>query len=233
MYQQPGVQYGQPGMMMPTQPMMAPSGPAMTGLSSMMTYPPVSWMPAPPPIPGVPHGLEYLNTLDRLSIRQQIEMLESQYSSEMEIQAPTGNAFGFIEQEWTLWVPKFRIMNANRETVLRVEGPCCTVACCGEVEFSIVTPTDGVEIGKLSKKWSGFVQEAFTDADNFAIYFPVDLDVHTKATLLGLTFLIDFMFFERAANRENSPAARTMGGGRHGHGGMHGAGMHAPMHSHF
>jgi len=30
----------------------------------------------------------------------------------------------------------------------------------------------------------------FTDADNFAVLFPVDLDVRMKATLLGAVFMI-------------------------------------------
>ena len=36
----------------------------------------------------------------------------------------------------------------------------------------------------------------FTDAQNFGVTFPIDLDVKMKATLLGATFLIDFMYFE-------------------------------------
>ena len=40
----------------------------------------------------------------------------------------------------------------------------------------------------------------FTDAQNFGLTFPIDLDVKMKATLLGATFLIDFMYFERGSN---------------------------------
>jgi hypothetical protein len=32
--------------------------------------------------------------------------------------------------------------------------------------------------------------------------FPMDLDVRAKATLLGACFLIDYMFFEKKANKE-------------------------------
>ena len=59
-----------------------------------------------------------------------------------------------------------------------------------------VTP----QVGKISKQWSGVLKEAFTDADNFGISFPMDLDVKIKATLLGAVFLIDFMFFEETEN---------------------------------
>lgn len=45
-------------------------------------------------------------------------------------------------------------------------------------------------VGKISKQWMGFVREAFTDADNFGIQFPLDLDVKMKAVMLGACFLI-------------------------------------------
>lgn len=55
-------------------------------------------------------------------------------------------------------------------------------------------------MGKISKKWSGLAREYFTDADNFGISFPMDLDVKMKAVMLGACFLIDFMFFEKSNN---------------------------------
>lgn len=62
---------------------------------------------------------------------------------------------------------------------------------------------DGSEVGKISKQWSGLVKEYFTDADNFGVQFPMDLDVKMKACLLGAVFLIDFMFFEETGNQDN------------------------------
>lgn len=47
-----------------------------------------------------------------------------------------------------------------------------------------------MQVGKISKQWSGLAKEAFTDTDNFGITFPRDLDVRMKATLLGAVFLI-------------------------------------------
>ncbi|GAA55617.1 phospholipid scramblase 1 [Clonorchis sinensis] len=52
------------------------------------------------------------------------------------------------------------------------------------------------EVGLITKQWSNIIQEMYTDADNFGIAFPMDLDVRIKATLIGAVFLIDFMFFE-------------------------------------
>ena len=56
--------------------------------------------------------------------------------------------------------------------------------------FIQVMSKDQQVIGKISKHWSGILKEAFTDADNFGIQFPMDLDVKIKAVLLGAVFLI-------------------------------------------
>ena len=46
------------------------------------------------------------------------------------------------------------------------------------------------QVGKISKEWSGMLNEMFTDADNFGISFPMDLDVNMKAVVMGAAFLI-------------------------------------------
>ena len=84
---------------------------------------------------------------------------------------------------------------------------------------------DGTEIGSVKKKYSGFVREIITTADNFGmtckpsffnsiylklnfmIFFvylsvPQDLSVKAKASLLGALLLIDFMFFENPQQQQ-------------------------------
>lgn len=121
---------------------------------------------------------------------------------EMTITAPPGSPVGYIEQKWDILLPKFDILDENKQCVLKIEGPLCACNMCGDVDFKVLTK-DGQEVGKISKQWSGLVKEAFTDADNFGIQFPMDLDVKIKACLLGAVFLIDFMFFEQTNNDNN------------------------------
>lgn len=45
-------------------------------------------------------------------------------------------------------------------------------------------------IGRISKYWSGFVNNIFTNTANFGIQFPVDLDVKIKAIMIGACFLL-------------------------------------------
>ncbi|TSL34602.1 Phospholipid scramblase 2 [Bagarius yarrelli] len=125
---------------------------------------------------------------------------------EMEVQAPPGTTIGYVSQDWHPCYPKFSIKGANKETVMKLEGPCLACNCCGDVNFELTGKDGGKPIGRISKQWSGLLKEAFTDTDNFGIQFPMDLDVKMKAVLMGASFLIDFMFFEQVgdSNQRNT-----------------------------
>nr|XP_044992439.1 phospholipid scramblase 1 isoform X2 [Jaculus jaculus]XP_044992440.1 phospholipid scramblase 1 isoform X2 [Jaculus jaculus] len=240
-------------------PFQSQSGNTQTvGLSS------TPWMPAPPPLPNCPPGLEYLTQIDQVLVDQQVELLEvltgfetnNKYEiknslgqriyfavedtdcctrnccgplrpftlrildnlgqevmtlerplrcgsccfpcclQEIEIQAPPGVPVGYVTQTWHPCLPKFTLQNEKREDVLKVGGPCVVCSCCSDVDFQIKSLNEETIIGKISKHWSGCVRETFTDADNFGIQFPLDLDVKMKAVMLGACFLIEYMFFE-------------------------------------
>ncbi|XP_020484827.1 phospholipid scramblase 3b isoform X1 [Labrus bergylta] len=116
---------------------------------------------------------------------------------EMEVQAPPGTTVGYVKQDWHPFVPKFSIQGPNKETVMKLEGPCFACNCCGDVNFELKSKDGDTPIGRISKQWSGLLKEVFTDTDNFGIQFPMDMDVKMKAVLMGACFLIDFMFFEK------------------------------------
>ncbi|XP_031440989.1 phospholipid scramblase 2 [Clupea harengus] len=125
---------------------------------------------------------------------------------EMEVQAPPGTTIGYVSQDWHPCYPKFSILGPNRETVMKLEGPCLACNCCGDVNFELKGKDGGKSIGRISKQWSGLLKEVFTDTDNFGIQFPLDMDVKMKAVLMGACFLIDFMFFEKVGetNQRNT-----------------------------
>ncbi|XP_003826544.1 phospholipid scramblase family member 5 [Pan paniscus] len=120
------------------------------------------------------------------------------YLQELEIQAPPGTIVGYVTQKWDPFLPKFTIQNANKEDILKIVGPCVTCGCFGDVDFEVKTINEKLTIGKISKYWSGFVNDVFTNADNFGIHVPADLDVTVKAAMIGACFLFDFMFFEHS-----------------------------------
>lgn len=115
---------------------------------------------------------------------------------ELEVQSPPGNPIGYVKQDWHPVVPKFTILNERMQPQLKIKGPCCDCMCMSDVVFEVTSLDESTVVGQICKEWGGFMQEGFTDADNFGISFPMDLDVKMKAVMLGACFLIDFMFFE-------------------------------------
>lgn len=45
-------------------------------------------------------------------------------------------------------------------------------------------------VGQITKQWTGLAREAATDATNFDVRFPLDLDIKVKAIVLGAVFLL-------------------------------------------
>lgn len=120
------------------------------------------------------------------------------FLQELQVSGP-GGLYGTVVQEWSLFENNFTVKDEAGKPVLKIIGPCLFCDCLLDIEFEIWNLERSVQVGRITKQWSGLLKEVFTDADNFGISFPMDLDVKIKATLLGAVFLIDFMFFEEAA----------------------------------
>ncbi|XP_061862017.1 phospholipid scramblase 1 [Colius striatus] len=121
---------------------------------------------------------------------------------ELEVQAPPGTPVGYVVQNWHPCLPKFTIQNEKRMDILKITGPCVVCSCCEDINFEVKSVDETATVGRISKQWSGLLKEAVTDADNFGITFPMDLDVKMKAVMIGACFLIDFMFFEHAGDQK-------------------------------
>lgn len=157
--------------------------------------------------PSRPFNLKILDNLGREVVTMERPLRCSSCCfpcclQEIEIQAPPGVPIGYVTQKWHPCLPKFTVQNERREDVLKIIGPCIVCSCCSDIDFEIKSLDEQTVVGKISKQWSGIVREAFTDADNFGIQFPLDLDVKIKAVMLGACFLIDFMFFESTDNQQ-------------------------------
>ncbi|KAF5280172.1 hypothetical protein FQR65_LT15035 [Abscondita terminalis] len=127
----------------------------------------------------------------------------------MEVSAPPGTVVGLIHQEWALLYPTFAIKGPTGDTILRIQGPWCTMNCYADVEFKVLTSDGANEVGKISKRWSGYSNENSAKMDVFGISFPMDLDVRMKAVMLGACFLIDMMYFEQGVTNPNKSNARA------------------------
>jgi hypothetical protein len=132
------------------------------------------------------------------------------------------NAFGdgkeFSNSRYTcdgcLYVPKF-MYQENGVDVYKVRPETCCCGCCISCEcggkhrcvgipFYFWDPQTGEKIRgnvegqepQITKVWSGMAKECCTTADTFAVFFPQNISAKRKAALLGMTFLIDFVWFE-------------------------------------
>ncbi|XP_050041644.1 phospholipid scramblase 3-like [Dermacentor andersoni] len=104
---------------------------------------------------------------------------------------------GHLRMECTILNPNFSVLDSEKNVVLMIKGPLCTSSICAQdVVFDILTMDGVTKIGAMTKVWSGLTSEYCTDAGQFAVTFPLDLDVKIKAVLLGAVFLIDFIYFE-------------------------------------
>uniref|UniRef100_A0A1I8I2S9 MgtE domain-containing protein n=1 Tax=Macrostomum lignano TaxID=282301 RepID=A0A1I8I2S9_9PLAT len=125
---------------------------------------------------------------------------------EVTVEAPPGVKVGKVTQVYGACQIRYNIIDERDNTVFIIDGPSyCKCYCPGDdIPFKLVAKDSGLEIGRVSKQWSNLMQEYFTDADNFGIAFPLDLDVKLKAVVLGACFLIDFMFFEQGGSVASS-----------------------------
>jgi hypothetical protein len=107
-----------------------------------------------------------------------------------------GSYLGSINQPYNCCSPKLVVEDDAGGIVAEIIGPTCADCCCAcpgscgcDVHFQVQIP-DGTNVGEITKKFSGFVQEGFTDADNFGCSFPKIMDVRAKAMMMAAVFLI-------------------------------------------
>lgn len=116
------------------------------------------------------------------------------YFHELEIRGDRGEHLGTVTRRFTLLRRRYVVCDETGAEILELFGPLLH-PWTFEVRFQ------GEAIGKITKKWSGVLKEALTDADNFAVTFPAKLKVPIKSLLFGAVFLIDFVHFENNGKR--------------------------------
>ena len=102
---------------------------------------------------------------------------------------------GTIERRFSLLHRKFVIRNADGDEVCEIFSPLFRI-------WTFKVLFDGVEVGRISKKWSGLFTEMMSDADTFGIEYEALPDLEAlRPLLIAAVFLVDFTCFEN--NRNN------------------------------
>ncbi|MGB0835333.1 MAG: phospholipid scramblase-related protein [Psychrobium sp.] len=108
---------------------------------------------------------------------------------EATIYGQNGKTLGVVKKHFSLISKKYSLFDAQGRVIYTLKGPLLK-------PWTFNIRQGERDVGKITKKWSGLLKESFSDADNFGVIFPDDADVETKAFLLGVVFLIDFVHFE-------------------------------------
>jgi uncharacterized protein YxjI len=96
---------------------------------------------------------------------------------------------GAIQRKWSLLHRKFAIENAAGEEVMDIYSPMFRI-------WTFKLLFQDKEVGRISKKWSGLLREAFSDADTFGVECDPNVPDEVRQVLMVATFLIDFTCFE-------------------------------------
>ncbi|WP_374077477.1 phospholipid scramblase-related protein [Bdellovibrio bacteriovorus] len=113
----------------------------------------------------------------------------------LEIYTKEGVHLGSLQQRFAIARKKFDLEDPNGKVILRMQS--------GFFQFWTFPFLRGEsEVAVIRKKWSGFLKEAFLDADNFQIEFKSpSLSDLERSLILSSGIFIDIQYFERKANQ--------------------------------
>ncbi|MFC1769878.1 phospholipid scramblase-related protein [Nitrospirota bacterium] len=118
------------------------------------------------------------------------------YFHEASVELLDGRPLGTIKKRFTILNRKYSILDPKGQEKFLLSGPLWK-------PWTFNIEQKGEKIGVLTKDWSGLIKETLTEADNFSLKFPRQLNPVFKLLLLGSVFLIDFVHFEKSPNQKS------------------------------
>lgn len=113
------------------------------------------------------------------------------FMSKITIKDAKGTVIGTIKQQFKLFKPTFKIVNSSNVLIAEINGDWKAW------NFKI-TDTSNHEIGSISKKWAGAMQEIFTSADKYNVTIAPDYsNMENKIAILSGAITIDMVLKER------------------------------------
>jgi uncharacterized protein YxjI len=104
---------------------------------------------------------------------------------------PDGTVIGTVKQVFHLWRRKYDLF-VNSVQFAHIDGPLLT--------WDFALNDEKSEIGKISRNFSGFAREIFTDTGVYCIE-TVSLSVDQRAVMLGCAMNADIDYFSRHSSR--------------------------------
>ncbi len=111
----------------------------------------------------------------------------------LEVSTAAGRVVGAIQQRFAVFSKRFDVTDPSGRLLLSVRSPLWR-------PWTFAFQRDGRELARVEKKWSGMLQEAFTDADRFRVAFEsAELGLDERSLILAAAIFIDLQYFERKA----------------------------------
>lgn len=101
-----------------------------------------------------------------------------------------GKSIGSLQQRFAFFYKRFDVVDPYGILIAEIKSPI--------FKFWTFEFTDkGRKLGTVQKKWSGALNELFTDKDNFIVsYAQPDLTLETKTLMLATCLMVDIVYFE-------------------------------------
>jgi uncharacterized protein YxjI len=117
------------------------------------------------------------------------------FLARVEVMDGAGRLLGVVRQRFSWLRRRLDVDVPGGRTAARLTGPILRpwtfVVHAGPAGA-------GREVGRIEKKWSGFLRESFTDADTFLLTLPPG-DPALRRLLVAAAILVDFEWFEHRA----------------------------------
>jgi uncharacterized protein YxjI len=112
------------------------------------------------------------------------------WMSKITIADPNGMVLGTIKQKFKFFKPTFLIYNPSEVLIAEINGDW-------KAWNFTIKDAKGTQIGVISKKWAGALQEIFTSADKYNVMISPDyLDKESKIAVLAGAITIDMVLKE-------------------------------------
>lgn len=136
----------------------------------------------------LPFMLEIYNSQNQLE--SSISRGWTFFMSKITIADAHGNKIGTIQQKFKFFKPTFKIFNPSEVQVAEITGDW-------KAWNFVIKDSTGLQIGTITKKWAGAMQEIFTTADKYNVSIdPKFADRGSKIAVISAAITIDMVLKE-------------------------------------
>ncbi|MCB0394941.1 MAG: hypothetical protein KDD25_10295 [Bdellovibrionales bacterium] len=112
----------------------------------------------------------------------------------IEVRDQRNQLIGSLQQRFSILSKNFDVEDAFGRAVMTVRSPVWKF-------WTFVFKRGPQEVGRVEKKWSGLLNEVFTDRDHFRVSFsPSVSDSNSRLLQLSAGLFVDLQYFEKRAS---------------------------------